>query len=410
MKLHSWLKESSVYFVVFVVAAALPTYLLRFHIGALPMTVSEVVELAGIAVLIAKMTITHPTLPYIKGGDGITSPLKVRGAGGSYVSLFKNNALLTIGSVLIILSTIISIIIAPDKLSALGIAKAYFWEPMALAWLIILTKPDATKIKRAAVYGFAASAAVVIIYGLIQYAWPARIPATWTAERRITSIFDFPNATALYLAPLIPLFLSIPFGIIISLAAIVIIILAKSAGGLIAVAAAFFFMGVTSKRMRVATIIAAVTVMAVVALAPQAAGLREQILLRDWSGRVHMIGWKESLAMLRDHPIFGAGLNGFKTAVAPYHTAQGVEIFQYPHNLFLAAWSELGLTGLIGFGLVLIWFFKKTLRRNCPLSIVHCPFLAAAMIAIIVHGLVDVPYFKNDLSAMFWLLVAIVAL
>jgi hypothetical protein len=29
------------------------------------------------------------------------------------------------------------------------------------------------------------------------------------------------------------------------------------------------------------------------------------------------------------------------------------------------------------------------------------------MIAIVIHGLVDVPYFKNDLAAMFWLMIAL---
>jgi hypothetical protein len=32
-----------------------------------------------------------------------------------------------------------------------------------------------------------------------------------------------------------------------------------------------------------------------------------------------------------------------------------------------------------------------------------------AMVAVIVHGLVDVPYFKNDLSLEFWALVGIAA-
>jgi hypothetical protein len=31
----------------------------------------------------------------------------------------------------------------------------------------------------------------------------------------------------------------------------------------------------------------------------------------------------------------------------------------------------------------------------------------AAMTAILVHGLVDTPYFKNDLAMMFWLILII---
>jgi hypothetical protein len=29
------------------------------------------------------------------------------------------------------------------------------------------------------------------------------------------------------------------------------------------------------------------------------------------------------------------------------------------------------------------------------------------IIAILVHGLVDVPYFKNDLAVLFWMLIAL---
>ena len=33
-----------------------------------------------------------------------------------------------------------------------------------------------------------------------------------------------------------------------------------------------------------------------------------------------------------------------------------------------------------------------------------------AIIVIVVHGLVDVPYFKNDLAVMFWLFLAMVSI
>jgi len=400
--------------IVFAVAALLPTYLLRFHIGPFPTTVLEIILIVAIVAIIINATITHPTLPYTKGGEDSHLPLRVRGGRWGYELFWTSNKLLTIGSALILIATVIGIIVAPDKRAALGIAKAYFWEPMALAWLIITApqsasggKPDKEKIWRAVVYGFAVSAGIVIVYGLVQYAHPSFIPATWIAERRVTSVFDYPNAAALYLAPVASLFFAIPFGIIISLLALVVIVLAQSAGGLVAVGAALFFLGVSRKKTRILSVVVAITVALIVLLAPQAAGLRDQIFMRDWSGRVHEIGWKESLAMLRDHPLFGAGLDGFKTVVAPYHHAQGVEIFQYPHNLFLAAWSEIGLIGLMGLITVLIWFFRRIYVLRSKFYVL-C--LAAAMLAILVHGLVDVPYFKNDLAMMFWLFIILVAL
>jgi len=404
MKSLSWLKANKIEAVVGLIAAALPTYLLRFHLGPLPMTGLEVVELGAIVMLGINLY-RHPREnggPEIKTKNVFRRFLDSRFRG--------NDKLLIIGAILIFLATIIGIVVAPDKLAALGIAKAYFWEPMALAWLVIAAKPDHEKVFRAALCGFAASAIIVITYGLIQYLFSALIPADYSTARRITSIFDYPNAAALFLAPLAPLFLAVPLGAILSCLGILIIILAKSAGGLVAAAAAFFAVGVSRKKTRAMTIIFAALACIIVLFAPQAKGLREQIFMQDWSGRVHRIGWSESWAMLKDHPLFGAGLSGYPAAVAPYHHAQGVEIFQYPHNLFLAAWSELGLMGLIGFIIILVWFFWKVFRRNRPSSIVHRPFMAAAMIAILVHGLVDVPYFKNDLAMMFWLFVVLVAL
>jgi O-antigen ligase len=392
--------------IVFAVAALLPTYLIRFHIGPFPTTVLEIVLVVAIGALAIEQISSLRALAKQSHEDSNHGDIPMRLLRRLWPPR-NDGALLTIGSTLIIIATIVGIVVAPDKRAALGIAKAFFWEPMALAWLIIATRPDKEKIWRAALSGFALSAFVVIIYGLLQYAHPALIPATWTAERRITSVFDYPNAAALYLAPLTALLLSSPVTIALAFFAVVIIILAKSAGGLVAVAAALFFLGVIKKKTRAATIVAAIIAILIVLLLPAAAGLRDQILLRDWSGRVHQIGWKESFAMLKDHPLFGAGLDGFKTVVAPYHHAQGVEIFQYPHNLFLAAWSEIGLIGLIGLITILVWFFRRIYVLRSKFYVL-C--LAAAMLAVLIHGLVDVPYFKNDLAMMFWLFITIVAL
>ena len=78
-------------------------------------------------------------------------------------------------------------------------------------------------------------------------------------------------------------------------ASILAIILAQSAGGLVAVAAAIFVLGIWKKRTRILTILTAIIVALIVMLAPQATGLRDQVLMRDWSGRVHQIGCRRVL-------------------------------------------------------------------------------------------------------------------
>ena len=112
--------------------------------------------------------------------------------------------------------------------------------------------------------------------------------------------------------------------------------------------------------------------------------------------------------MLRAHAVFGVGLSGYPIAFDPYHKARHIEIFQYPHQIFLNFWSELGLAGLIVFLLSIVKYFKTltTIIRRDPLSRARVAMLVASMTALLVHGLVDVPYFKNDLSMLFWLLLA----
>ena len=114
--------------------------------------------------------------------------------------------------------------------------------------------------------------------------------------------------------------------------------------------------------------------------------------------------------MLKNRPIFGAGLAGYQTAIEPYHRAKYLEIFLYPHTLVLNFWSEMGIAGLGAFFWILVVFFraarKTFLSEEWEGSALAAGALAA-MTALFVHGLVDVPYFKNDLAVLFWILCAL---
>ena len=86
----------------------------------------------------------------------------------------------------------------------------------------------------------------------------------------------------------------------------------------------------------------------------------------------------------------------------------------YPHNIILNFWSELGLLGLLAF----VWLIGRALliagRVYQGLGMGAEKYIllgtVAALTALVVHGMVDVPYFKNDLAVLFWLLIGIVGL
>jgi O-antigen ligase len=125
-------------------------------------------------------------------------------------------------------------------------------------------------------------------------------------------------------------------------------------------------------------------------------------------GRFHL--WSVTLQMLREHPIFGAGLSGFATVIGPYWNPTNIDRFTYPHNIVLNFWSETGLLGLASFFAILVIGFWSSWRgyrmAEDPWLAVHLGVLLA-LIAVVVHGLVDVPYWKNDLSLEFWAIVAL---
>src|SRR5947199_8634897 len=110
--------------------------------------------------------------------------------------------------------------------------------------------------------------------------------------------------------------------------------------------------------------------------------------------------------MMRDHPIFGTGLSGFQRSINPYR-GDYTENLQYPHNIVLNFWTETGILGLVAFIVLLYKIFFTLLKKMYHKS----PIFALGFISIftywVIHGLVDVPYFKNDLSMEFWFFVAI---
>jgi O-antigen ligase len=199
------------------------------------------------------------------------------------------------------------------------------------------------------------------------------------------------------------------FPLLIGLGGIVAMLFAVSEGGMIGAIAGIIVFSLLLKQTRVAGLVAIIAASIVIIAHPPLTNYASRIIaLQDDSGSVRKIIWQESSAMIQDHPVFGAGLSSYPAMIAPYHEAKHIEIFQYPHNLFLNFWSETGLIGLIGFlWLVSVFFIQnfKLWKRN---DIDGLPIaLIAAMITILVHGLVDVPYMKNDLAFLFWIMIGL---
>lgn len=400
---------------IVVLAALLPTYQVRFSLGPIPFTLLEIMILilGGAWVFSCRLSL----LGDLKDKFGISGKALCR----------DPRFVLATASMACILSATISLTVTPDIFTALGAWKAYFIEPFMVGVIgahLITTKKQIMRV----IAGFSLSALVMGIIAVIQAYTGWHIPDPWFAERRAVGLFDYPNAVGLYLAPLIPLMVAhmisskgkigtqaiMGFTIILSLLGIV---AAKTEAALVALVVSMGLFGlILNKTSRRYTAVLAIAGVIVVALSPALqATLEEKLFLKDWSGQVRQTIWRESGAMLRDHWVTGAGLSGYQTMMTPYHNAKYLEIFLYPHNIVMNVWSELGLLGLFSvFFLGLSWCVLLVLavihsRGSADPQFVRAMSLGllASALTLFIHGLVDVPYFKNDLSVQFWLLIAL---
>lgn len=364
----------------------LATYLTRFNIGFVPFTLLE----AMIWIIFVVWLIRNYKKPII--------------------TAYKWPILL------LLLIAAVSVEISPNTIGALGIFKAYFLEPIMFFLVfinVIKNKKDLSPI----VYALGWSALLISALAIYQKFTGWAIPNEfWQAKatRRVTSFFGYPNAIGLYLGPIIILYAGqllnnkkiwqIIFNLLVIVASLLSIVFAVSKGALVGVFAGLIFLGILfSKKTRLVTIAAVITLAVIIFLTPNFyQPLLKEVKLQSMSGQVRTQMWCETWQMLQDHFVFGAGLAGYQQTFDPYHPERYIEVYLYPHNIVLNFWSELGLAGLLLFGYLFYTFFGRGWRLLKQERIWSLT-LMAIMVTIIIHGLVDVPYFKNDLSIMFWL-------
>ena len=332
---------------------------------------------------------------------------------------------------LFFLAATIGIFISPDKHAALGVWKAFYMEPILFFFVIrdLLQSNKAAKDRIFLALGL--SALLISLFGLAQFIFDIGIPIPWDIERRITGVFDYPNALALFLEPIIVISWfqiirmkkdskrlqrtpkDLFFWIAVSLFSTVNVFLAQSEAGIAALIFTAVCILLASKQTRRQAIITVLVASALVFAIPTTRTyLVQKFTFQDYSESVRLNQWSETANLLKDHPIFGVGLSGYPIALVPYHKAAYLEIFQYPHDVLLNVWVELGLIGLIAFFLMAIQIIRDSIEHKHVRTGGACPspsstFLFFVFLEMTIHGLVDVPYFKNDLAMLTWILIAI---
>ncbi len=346
----------------------------------------------------------------------------------------------------ILLASTISVFVSPNLTAAAGIWKAYFVEPI-LFYLILVNVLKTPKDKEVILWSLGISTLVISFLAIYQkFTGFAIAEPGWTGEahRRVTSIFTSPNAIGLYLGPIVIIYLGwlvdtfqkvqlanrtfwakIIIKILILILAILAVIFTVSQGTWLGLLGglgffAFFFKPNDKKfawNKKLIIIACVILIISSLALPILKEKIWPIITFQDSSGQNRLVLWQMSSDYLLSSPknfVFGAGLAGFAEIQNRLRKPLEMEALLYPHNLFLNFWLEIGLFGLIGFICVLMKFFKNGFviprRFDWPIepSGIITLGILSAMSCLIIHGLIDVPYFKNDLAVLFWILIALI--
>ena len=156
---------------------------------------------------------------------------------------------------------------------------------------------------------------------------------------------------------------------------------------------------------KVAIGLAVLSVFFILAFAPA----REVVMFGDKAGQNRLILWQKTEQYLVSSPqrfVLGAGLRRFYGEIQKPLANKVMEPLIYPHNIVLNFWSEIGFFGLISFGFIYLFLLKVGFEVWQKEKIFGAGLISLWLVFFI-HGLVDVPYFKNDLSFLFWIFTAL---
>jgi len=418
----------------------LPLYLVRFNVFGIPTTVLEVI-IYGLFVIWLVQRGFKGMRKDLKGFKGVILPIA-----------------------LIIIGVSLATIFSSDLRTSAGIWKAWFIDPLLLFIVIISSIKSLNQIKKV-LYSLFLSGVVVSIISLVYL-----IQDKFDPSGRLQAFYNSPNYLAMYLAPALIIsfwilsseavyflkpvrrpseaphssssaslsrfartmpasacgkfqkvyrFAFIP---LFTICLLLSIIFSQSFGAWLGIIVAigfglilYFYESKNKKMVWIILILvlAAVLFLGNVKLFVSISG--------DSSIMARLLIWQKAWQVFQTKPVLGIG-PGTLNNYFPSYPQWGVP---QPHNVYLAFLVQTGIIGFIGFLWLLVWFFKigiknlkykikpKALGRarllgNWELRIGNL-ILISIMIYILVHGLVDTTYWKNDLSIIFWLIVGLMA-
>lgn len=323
---------------------------------------------------------------------------------------------------LFLLAGIISLFVNGIDRAKLGQFIVLFLQPISMFLMggfIISQNPKAKQLLLVTCYLLLALSG---LYAILQYFTLVGLPpAYWgnsVEPKRALSFFAHPNFYALWSAPLLALLipdvvqrakgigLRAKLPILGWLIGVVGLLFSFSRAGWLGLALAIFVYALAAgdKKIR-RTIFATVIVMVIVIVCIPNLRWRFTLPFYGEKSAVSRLSlWDTGVKAIKEAPITGLGLTGFANNWERLNTDPNLDTHNFPHNIFFNFWVETGLLGLISFmGIVYLGIYRGFKNRQDLFKLGVALFL----VALLTQGLIDNPYFKNDLAMVFWLVLAL---
>jgi len=433
-------------FVTLLLPALIPFYLLRFNIGSIPIYLVE-----GFILLAAIPVFWKMILPDSKNFQEKSALKKVFllfnemiGRKHRPFKEFLTSVFFPI-SLFLIACFVSTIIVSGDAYShAMGIFKSWVIIPI-LFFFVLYKNFKQNKDIEIAMYAYTASALLLSFWGI----WQAISGSYLTIDSRVSGPFESANYLAMYIAPVfvylmvrfIQTFLNgkvetadmkwnaLELRIYIALIGVflfIALILTQSYGGILGALGALFVyiiyerFNVTRKKNKIflnkiiiITIIIGLLGGAVVAALnmPKFKNLTKFSEHTSIGTRIEV--WTVGIKLIQENPILGVGLGEYEAQYTlhakellgknPYESVR-----LHSHNTLIETWLNSGLLGIASLMWIIVLMFMQikktasTYRKNILVAGL------VMLVYILLHGIIDVQIWKNDLALIFWLIVAIV--
>ncbi len=384
----------------------LPAYAVRFTAGSIPLNVLLVASL----VMWAAFSIWL---------------IRRRLVGEFIQSKFSNRVALAVSGVMVLAAVIGVLTVGVDSQS-LGALIVLFIQPIGtffFARFYFQKDPEARNTMLGALLLFVALCG---LYAMVQYFTLNGLPEIYWGNanepKRAIAFFGHPNFYALFAAPALALL--IPFvanyfmrrqegkqlvewgAIALWLIGAAGLLLSLSRGGWLGLALAVGLYAVVAAPRKIRIAIFGIGVV-LVGLVLANTNLRYRVLL-PFKGEKSAVSrfslWDTGWKAISEHPFTGQGLTGFSRNWDRLNTDPNIDRHNYPHNIFLNFWTETGVLGLLAFIVLAGYGIVRGIKNR---KNIYALGIALFLVALIGQGMLDNPYFKNDLAMLFWLVMSL---